>query len=196
MAKWTRAYMDDLPDSAFLLVLPGGKKDDDGKTVPRTKREFPVRDASGTIDKDHLDNALARIPQSNLSETLKDRATAKAEKLLSEWKKAHKVKKSMGSMSYNDLRSELQSIVQQKYGKKSKDGSYWMDYPYIVDIYEDEFVVEKDGKYYIADYDVAEDSTVEIGDFYPAHKIYNKSGNKPVKAMGKGAGKSLMVDRG
>jgi hypothetical protein len=197
MAKWSKAYINNLPDSAFLIVLSGGDKED-GYTEPRSKRKFPVRDKQGNVDKDHLDDALARIPDSKISDSLKDKATRRAEKLLNEWKKANKVKKSftksMGGISYGDLRSELQSVVQQKYGKKSKDGSYWTDYPWIVDIYEDEFVVEKDGKYYIADYEVDDDGKVKIDEFYPARKLYSKQGKTPVKSMGTRA--SVDIARG
>jgi len=45
----------DLPDSAFAYIEPGGKKDADGKTTPRSKRHYPIH------DKAHADNAMARI---------------------------------------------------------------------------------------------------------------------------------------
>ncbi|KIL42063.1 hypothetical protein SD70_02445 [Gordoniibacillus kamchatkensis] len=186
MAKWTRAYIDSLPDSAFLIILPGGEKED-GFTEPRSKRKFPVRDNNGNVDKAHLDNALARIPQSNISEELKAKAQRRAEKLLEQFKgEGHgNMKKSLGKMSYNDLRSELQAIVQQKYGQKSKDGNYWVDYPWVEDVYENEVVVQKDGRYYIADYSVNADGKVTIGPFYNARKLYNKDGKQPVHRMGK-----------
>ncbi len=63
-ATWDTAYVNDLPDSAFLYVEPGDK-DEDGKTVPRSKRHFPVKDADGSYDVAHVRNAIARIPQSN-----------------------------------------------------------------------------------------------------------------------------------
>ncbi len=178
MAKWTRAYMDKLPDSAFLAVMTGGKKDSEGKTVPRSKRKFPIRDANGKIDKPHLDNALARIPDSDISDSLKDRLTAKAEKLLEEYKKAHGMKKSLGDMSYNDLRQALQQYMQVTYGKKAKNDSYYTDYPYVNDIYETEFVVEYSGKHYMADYAVKANGEIEVGDFYDAKKVYNSTGKK------------------
>lgn len=185
MAKWTRKYMDSLPDSAFLIVLPGGEKED-GVTEPKSKRKFPVRDNEGNIDKDHLDDALARIPDSKIPDRYKEQAQSKAEKLLTEWKKKHgKIKKSMAGMSYNELRSELQAVVQQKYGKKSKDGNYWMDYPYVCDVYEKEVVAEKEGKFYIADYAVDDNGNVQVGPFYDAKKTYSAKGKTPVKQMGK-----------
>lgn len=83
-AVWSTAYMDDLPDSAFLYVEAGGKKDSDGKTTPRSLRHFPYKDASGSVDLPHLRNALARIPQSGVSQAAKDSAIAHAQRLLKE----------------------------------------------------------------------------------------------------------------
>jgi hypothetical protein len=50
--------VNDLPDSAFAFIESGGKKDAQGKTMPRSKRHFPVHDEA------HARNALARAPQS------------------------------------------------------------------------------------------------------------------------------------
>ena len=57
MAQMTSASINDLPDSAFAYIEPGGSKDSSGKTVPRSLRHFPVH------DKAHADNAAARIAQ-------------------------------------------------------------------------------------------------------------------------------------
>jgi hypothetical protein len=81
-AVWSTVFVNDLPDSSFLYVEPGGTKDTDGKTVPRTLRHFPVRNADGGIDLPHLRNALARIPQSSLSQAIKDKLASEAKKLL------------------------------------------------------------------------------------------------------------------
>jgi HK97 family phage prohead protease len=82
MAEWDASYVNDLPDSSFLLILPGGKKDSDGKTIPRNLRYFPVRNAAGDIDDAHLKNALARIPQaSTLSAAQRMAAMDKAKAL-------------------------------------------------------------------------------------------------------------------
>lgn len=88
LAQWTAAYMDTLPDSSFLYVAPGGKKDGEGKTVPRSLRHFPVKDANGKVDLPHVRNALARIPDSNVPSDVKARATAEAKRLLGETHKA------------------------------------------------------------------------------------------------------------
>lgn len=52
------AAINDLPDSAFAYIEPGGKKDASGKTGPRSLRHFPIHDAA------HVRNALSRAPQS------------------------------------------------------------------------------------------------------------------------------------
>ena len=57
MAEITTAATNDLPDSAFAYVEPGGKVVG-GKTEPRSLRHFPIHDAA------HVRNALARAPQS------------------------------------------------------------------------------------------------------------------------------------
>ena len=57
-AEMTSASINDLPDSDFAYIEPGGKKDASGKTVPRSLRHFPIHDAA------HVRNALSRAPQS------------------------------------------------------------------------------------------------------------------------------------
>jgi hypothetical protein len=69
-AKLSTADINDLPDSAFAYIEPGGTKDANGKTTPRSKRHFPVH------DKAHADNAAARIAQ---GAEFGDKAKAKVE---------------------------------------------------------------------------------------------------------------------
>ena len=81
---WTRKYINDLPDSAFAIILPGGKKDEEGKTTPRDLRKFPHHRADGSIGLPHLrtalsrfrlgENANARLPQSDLTDVQKREA--------------------------------------------------------------------------------------------------------------------------
>jgi HK97 family phage prohead protease len=63
-AEWSASYVSNLPDSSFAYIEPGGSKDADGKTVPRSKRHFPIKDANGNCDAAHTRNALSRAPQS------------------------------------------------------------------------------------------------------------------------------------
>ena len=78
MAIWSRAFINDLPDSSFAIILPGGKKDEEGRTTPRSLRKLPFKDQNGKIDLPHLRNALARLPQTDLTSAQK----AKARKVL------------------------------------------------------------------------------------------------------------------
>lgn len=52
--QMSSAEINDLPDATFAYIEPGGKKDDGGKTVPRSLRHYPINDAA------HVRNALAR----------------------------------------------------------------------------------------------------------------------------------------
>ena len=57
-AAMATADINDLPDSDFAYIEPGGEKDSEGKTTPRSLRHFPIHDAA------HVRNALARASQS------------------------------------------------------------------------------------------------------------------------------------
>lgn len=74
MAEMSSKAINDLPDSAFAYIEPGGSKDDQGKTVPRSKRHFPIHDAA------HVRNALARAPQSPFGEKAMPKIKAAAKK--------------------------------------------------------------------------------------------------------------------
>ena len=73
-ATWSGSYVNDLPDSAFAVVLPGGSKDKSGKTVPRSLRKLPHHDSDGKVDAPHLRNALSREPQSDMPDDAHSRA--------------------------------------------------------------------------------------------------------------------------
>jgi hypothetical protein len=73
-AEWTTKYINDLPDSAFAFIAPGGKKDSRGKIVPRTNRNLPHHDAYGKVDLPHLRNAMVRVTHTNLSKEQQNQA--------------------------------------------------------------------------------------------------------------------------
>ena len=64
-ATWSTSYINDLPDSAFAAIESGGKKDAEGKTVPRSLRHYPHHDKSGKVDEPHLNAALSRVGDSS-----------------------------------------------------------------------------------------------------------------------------------
>jgi len=81
-AVWKSSRKNDLPDAAFAYIEPGGKKDDTGKTTPRSKRHLPHHTSAvksptenSTVDKSHLRNALARVDQTSIPSSAK--ATAR-----------------------------------------------------------------------------------------------------------------------
>jgi uncharacterized protein len=58
MAELSSQELNNLPDGAFAYIEEGGMRDPSGRTVPRSKRHFPVQDEA------HTRNALSRAPQS------------------------------------------------------------------------------------------------------------------------------------
>jgi Escherichia/Staphylococcus phage prohead protease len=74
-AQISAADQNDLPDSAFAYIEPGGSKDSGGKTVPRSLRHFPIHDAA------HVRNALARASQSPFGDKAMPKIKAAAAKL-------------------------------------------------------------------------------------------------------------------
>jgi phage head maturation protease len=74
MAQMSAQDINNLPDSDFAYVEPGGTKDDQGKTVPRSLRHFPIPDA------EHVRNALARAPQSPFGDKAMPKILAAAKK--------------------------------------------------------------------------------------------------------------------
>lgn len=75
-AEWTAAFINDLPDSAFAVVLGGGEKDGDGRTTPRSLRKLPHHGTGGGVDMAHLRNALSREPQTDMPSEAHRRAKA------------------------------------------------------------------------------------------------------------------------
>lgn len=89
-AQMGAAQINNLPDSDFLYIESGGKKDDSGKTVPRSLRHLPVHDEA------HIRNAISRLSQSGtgmsggdkwLTPALRKSLLAKARKMLEASKK-------------------------------------------------------------------------------------------------------------
>jgi DNA repair exonuclease SbcCD ATPase subunit len=68
--KLTSEERNNLPDSDFAYIEPGGKKVD-GKTEPRSLRKFPIQDAA------HVRSALSYLGKSDLSPEAKKSALKK-----------------------------------------------------------------------------------------------------------------------
>lgn len=89
MAKWTTEHKNNLPDSCFAVIEAGGSKDEAGKTVPRSLRHLPYKTESGVIDREHLLNALAQLPKTDIPEELKSRARGKLCSAVRTWNSEH-----------------------------------------------------------------------------------------------------------
>jgi len=86
-AVWSTAFKNRLPDAAFAAIEPGGKKDADGKTTPRSLRHLPHHgmsvtsgSANDTVDKTHLRNALSELPKTKIDDDLAKRASSHLER--------------------------------------------------------------------------------------------------------------------
>lgn len=60
MKKWTRAFINTLPNGSFAAIEPAYLK---GETDDKRARHLPFKNADGSIDLPHLRNALARANQ-------------------------------------------------------------------------------------------------------------------------------------
>jgi len=69
--KLSSKDVNNLPDSDFAYISPGGKKDSEGKTTPRSLRHLPIPDAA------HVRNALARLNQTDIPAAAKKTALSK-----------------------------------------------------------------------------------------------------------------------
>lgn len=116
-AEWSTKFKNDLPDSAFLYIEKGGKKDKEGKTSPRSLRHFPYRDTDGKVDRAHILNAIARIPQAKfLNQKQKDRLQARARAIYLKYvkynsKKANSFVKAMNAVAKKDDTITLRELI-------------------------------------------------------------------------------------
>jgi len=92
--------VNNLPDSDFAYISPGGSKDSEGKTTPRSLRHLPIPDAA------HVRNALARLNQTKIPAAAKKSALAKIKK---------KAKELGVQVSESDGASEKQKAAKEKF---------------------------------------------------------------------------------
>ena len=109
-AVWSTAYVNNLPDGSFFYIEPGGEKDEEGKTKPRTLRHLPYKDETGKVDLPHLRNAIARAPQvKGLGDEKVKSIQARAQKMLARMQSANKSK--MDEADFADLEIEDSEIM-------------------------------------------------------------------------------------
>lgn len=155
-ASWTSAYINDLPDGSFLYIEGGGKKDEEGKTTPRSLRHFPVKDKDGKVDVAHVRDALGRIPQSNVPASAKDKATAEAHRMLENANKADDVVKALDAriekaigVSFDMIQCALAAALKEKYPPADGgDGCCTVNGPWLRDVFDDVAIYSNDGHLY------------------------------------------------
>jgi len=116
-AKFDAKYVNKLPDSAFLHIASGGKKDKDGRTVPRSLRYFPVRDANGKVDAGQVKQAMSRLGQSDLPKKLQNKLRGEAFKLLGSLKKSGED----SIAPFNPPLPAVQDIIRDAIGQEAID---------------------------------------------------------------------------
>jgi hypothetical protein len=94
-AKISPKSKNNLPDSDFAYIQPGGKKDASGKTTPRSLRHLPIPDAA------HVRNALARLDQTDISPEAKKAALRKIKAAAKKF--GIKVSANTNAIDYSDL---------------------------------------------------------------------------------------------
>jgi len=112
-AEWDTEYINNLPDSSFAFIEEGGEKDEDGKTKPRSLRHLPFKDAEGNINKAHLNNALGRLAQTDLSDEAKAAAKKKLCAAVKTWNGAH---------SDDQITSDVCGVEPSGQGSSNKEG--------------------------------------------------------------------------
>ena len=115
-AKLSAKAINNLPDSDFAYIAPGGKKDSEGKTAPRSLRHLPIPDAA------HVRNALARLSQTHIPAEAKKTALAKITRKAKELG-VHVSKSDAGSDKQKAAREKFLEMIRKKQGgdKKGSD---------------------------------------------------------------------------
>lgn len=123
-APKTTAQFDDLPDAAFAVIRKGGKKDSQGKTVPRSLRALPhhtaaVKDPNdnSTVDRAHLRNALARLDQTDLTPQERTKARAHLEKHAKSVLSSYKENTDMAIIKIDGVEHEVSDEVSAAWSK-------------------------------------------------------------------------------
>jgi hypothetical protein len=118
--KLGSAERNNLPDSDFAYIEPGGEKDEEGKTTPRSLRHLPINDAA------HVRNALARLNQTDIPAEAKAQALkkikSKAKELGLELPSLEKSDESKAGLTEQQkkLPPALQKVILKKMKKSGK----------------------------------------------------------------------------
>ena len=112
--KFTSKEVNNLPDSDFAYISPGGKKDSEGKTIPRSLRHLPIPDAA------HVRNALARLDQTKIPPAAKKAALAKIKRKAEELG-VHVSESDGASEKQKAAKEKFLEMIRKKKGGDKKD---------------------------------------------------------------------------
>lgn len=156
--------INDLPDSAFAYIEPGGSKDEDGKTIPRSLRHFPVHDAT------HARNALARASQSPFGKKAMSKIRAACKKFGIKISDNSELLMALEALDYVSLQVNANGYVERMEQLRAKLSA--MDSEdvihFMVEAYDDSFIYEKlergvaGSELYKQDYEVNSDGSVNF----------------------------------
>lgn len=121
--SWSKAYIDELEDSAFLYVKEvESRNESDEQLITKKIRQFPVRDNHGKLVKDRLVMASAEIIKSDLDDELKSNLDKTIKKLLKENAKSDEIT-SEKAEEFKMEESKLDELkeLQEKYSQLEKD---------------------------------------------------------------------------
>jgi hypothetical protein len=107
--KLSSKDVNNLPDSDFAYISPGGEKDSEGKTTPRSLRHLPIPDAA------HVRNALARLNQTDIPPAAKKEALSKIKRKAKEL--GVQVSKSDGASD----KSKQQDLEKEEYHQDKEE---------------------------------------------------------------------------
>jgi len=104
--------INNLPDSDFAYISPGGKKDSEGKTIPRSLRHLPIPDAA------HVRNALARLNQTKIPAAAKKTALSKIKR------KAKELGVHVSESDGASDKSKQEKLEKEEYRQDKKEVDY------------------------------------------------------------------------
>ena len=107
--KLSSKEVNNLPDSDFAYISPGGTKDSEGKTTPRSLRHLPIPDAA------HVRNALARLNQTDIPAAAKKTALSKIKRKAKEL--GVQVSESDGASD----KSKMQKLEKEEYHQDKEE---------------------------------------------------------------------------
>ena len=110
--KLSSKDINNLPDSDFAYISPGGEKDSEGKTTPRSLRHLPIPDAA------HVRNALARLNQTDIPPAAKKEAFAKIKR------KAKELGVQVSKSDAASDKSKQENLEKEEYRQDKKEVDY------------------------------------------------------------------------